>query len=116
MAADHLGDANVRLDLQAGGLVSGQDVHAGRGERGHLDVEARIVRRGDPAVADLPEPLPEISKRRSCCQRRLTVWRQPFETVRGWQACSGEADGLENWAAPPAQGVWVSQRASAIPA
>src|ERR1039458_5427387 len=58
-----LGDAVVRLDLQAGGLVGQKVVQAGRGERDHLDVQPRLVHRRDPALSDLAEPLPHLPRR-----------------------------------------------------
>ena len=58
-----LGDAVVRLDLQAGGLVGREVVQAGRGERDHLDVEPRLVHRRDPALSDLAEPLAQLPRR-----------------------------------------------------
>ena len=53
-----LGDAIVRLDLQAAGLLRRKAVQAGRGERDHLDVKTRLVHRRDSALSDLAEPLP----------------------------------------------------------
>ena len=51
------GDTVVRVDLQAGGLPRRKTVEARRGEREHLDVEACLVHRRDPALSDFAQPL-----------------------------------------------------------
>ena len=60
MGVHELGDAVVCLDLQMRGLGGRKVVQTGRGERDHLNIQARLVHRRDPALPDLAEPLPDV--------------------------------------------------------